>query len=109
MGRRLASCGITAVDILEDPRLRKRSAQAKPPCSLADGVKPTSAGSSDRRWRGLACEIGATGIEYALIACLIAIAITIGTTMAGNGLNKMFYVIGNKMMTASNAAGQSSN
>jgi Flp pilus assembly pilin Flp len=97
------------VDILEDPRLRERSAQAMPPCSSSDGAEPISTNPSGRRWRRLACEIGATGIEYALIACLIAIAITIGTTMAGNGLNKMFYVIGNKLMTASNVAGQNSN
>lgn len=53
-------------------------------------------------------EAGATGIEYAFIACFIAIAISIGVGLAGNGLNKMFYIIGDKMMNASNTA-QSSN
>lgn len=51
-------------------------------------------------------ESGATAIEYGLIAAFIALAIFVGAQLAGNGLNKMFMVIGTKM---SNAAEQASN
>lgn len=48
---------------------------------------------------------GATGIEYALIAFSIALAIVIGASWAGNGLNRMFIVIGTQLEVASNPTG----
>jgi Flp pilus assembly pilin Flp len=49
---------------------------------------------------------GVTGLEYALIACFVALGVLIGTTMAGNGLNQIFFVIGTKIMDASDIAAQ---
>jgi Flp pilus assembly pilin Flp len=90
--------------MLRLPRLRLRPAPAE---SLVSSTHPAD---KDGRRRGLvASDTGATGIEYALIACFVALAITFGASIAGNGLNKMFYVIGDKMLTATNAAAQSSN
>ncbi len=45
----------------------------------------------------LKSESGATAIEYGLIAAFVALAIFVGAQMAGNGLNKMFQVIGTEM------------
>lgn len=104
MGWWLASCGITAVDMFRVPRLRLRPARARSSFS-----PPNQATCERRRRRLVSDQVGATGIEYALLACFIAIAITVGTSLAGNGLNKMFYIIGNKMMTAADATSQSSN
>jgi len=50
-------------------------------------------------------ESGATAIEYGLIAAFVALAIFIGAQLAGNGLNKMFMVIGTKMSNAASVAG----
>lgn len=52
----------------------------------------------------LKSESGATAIEYGLIAAFVALAIFVGAQMAGNGLNKMFQVIGTQMETAANKA-----
>jgi pilus assembly protein Flp/PilA len=49
-------------------------------------------------------ESGATAIEYGLIAAFVALAIFIGAQLAGNGLNKMFMVIGTKMSNAASTA-----
>lgn len=52
----------------------------------------------------LTSESGATAIEYGLIAAFVALAIFIGAQMAGNGLNRMFQVIGTQMENAANKA-----
>ena len=52
----------------------------------------------------LKSESGATAIEYGLIAAFVALAIFVGAQMAGNGLNKMFQVIGTEMEKAANKA-----
>lgn len=52
----------------------------------------------------LSSESGATAIEYGLIAAFVALAIFVGAQLAGNGLNRMFMVIGTKMSTAANQA-----
>ncbi|WP_374307959.1 Flp family type IVb pilin [Dongia sp.] len=52
----------------------------------------------------LKSESGATAIEYGLIAAFVALAIFVGAQMAGNGLNKMFTVIGTKMSSAASTA-----
>jgi pilus assembly protein Flp/PilA len=52
----------------------------------------------------LTSESGATAIEYGLIAAFVALAIFVGAQMAGNGLNAMFTVIGNKMTEAASTA-----
>ena len=49
-------------------------------------------------------ESGATAIEYGLIAAFVALAIFVGARMAGNGLNRMFTVIGNTMQNAASTA-----
>ena len=49
-------------------------------------------------------ESGATAIEYGLIAAFVALAIFVGAQLAGNGLNKMFMVIGTKMSNAASTA-----
>lgn len=79
--------------------LRLRQTQSQRPSSIAEQLKRYI-----RQRYVIANERGATGIEYALIACFIAIAITVGTSIAGNGLNQIFYVIGNKMMISANTA-----
>lgn len=40
-------------------------------------------------------EVGATAIEYGLLAALIALAIVVGAGVLGTGLNNMFTDIGN--------------
>ena len=57
----------------------------------------------------LSSESGATAIEYGLIAAFVALAIFVGAQMAGNGLNRMFMVIGTQMSTAANTANTTSN
>jgi pilus assembly protein Flp/PilA len=57
----------------------------------------------------LKSESGATAIEYGLIAAFVALAIFVGAQMAGNGLNNMFMVIGNKMSSAASTAQSSGN
>ena len=57
----------------------------------------------------LKSESGATAIEYGLIAAFVALAIFVGAQLAGNGLNKMFMVIGGKMSEAAEKAGNTSN
>lgn len=52
----------------------------------------------------LTSESGATAIEYGLIAAFVALAIFVGAQMAGNGLNRMFQVIGTQMENAANKA-----
>jgi Flp pilus assembly pilin Flp len=104
MGRQFASYGTSAVHSFRLLRLRLRPAREITPASSTP-----SAVRDDHRRRGPGSDSGATGIEYALIACFVALAITFGASVAGNGLNKMFYVIGDKMLTATNAAAQSSN
>jgi pilus assembly protein Flp/PilA len=52
-------------------------------------------------------ESGATAIEYGLIAAFVALAIFVGARMAGNGLNRMFQVIGTTMENAADEAEQS--
>lgn len=52
----------------------------------------------------LKSQSGATAIEYGLIAAFVALAIFIGAQLAGNGLNKMFMVIGTKMSNAASVA-----
>jgi pilus assembly protein Flp/PilA len=52
----------------------------------------------------LKSESGATAIEYGLIAAFVALAIFVGAQMAGNGLNRMFTVIGSKMENAASTA-----
>ncbi len=52
----------------------------------------------------LKSESGATAIEYGLIAAFVALAIFVGAQLAGNGLNKMFMVIGTKMNEAATQA-----
>ena len=42
-------------------------------------------------------ESGATAIEYALIACLIALAIVVGASALGNALNALFSGVANKL------------
>ena len=49
-------------------------------------------------------ESGATAIEYGLIAAFVALAIFVGAQMAGNGLNRMFQVIGTQMENAADKA-----
>ena len=53
-------------------------------------------------------ESGATAIEYGLIAAFVALAIFVGAQLAGNGLNRMFQVIGSTMSNAANTAEGSS-
>lgn len=53
-------------------------------------------------------ESGATGIEYGLIAGLVALAIIVGAQVTGNGLNQMFTVIGVSTNDAAAAAASSS-
>jgi pilus assembly protein Flp/PilA len=57
----------------------------------------------------LKSESGATAIEYGLIAAFVALAIFAGAQLAGNGLNKMFMVIGTKMSNAAEKAGTTGN
>nr|WP_298683445.1 Flp family type IVb pilin [uncultured Dongia sp.] len=52
----------------------------------------------------LSSESGATAIEYGLIAAFVALAIFVGAQMAGNGLNRMFQVIGTQMNEAATEA-----
>jgi pilus assembly protein Flp/PilA len=52
-------------------------------------------------------ESGATAIEYGLIAAFVALAIFVGARLAGNGLNRMFQVIGTTMENAADTAEQS--
>ncbi|WP_374655068.1 Flp family type IVb pilin [Dongia sp.] len=52
----------------------------------------------------LKSESGATAIEYGLIAAFVALAIFVGAQMAGNGLNRMFQVIGTQMENAADKA-----
>ncbi len=47
---------------------------------------------------------GATAIEYALIACFVALAVFVGATTTGVGLNSIFAVVGSKTQSASEAA-----
>lgn len=54
----------------------------------------------------LKSESGATAIEYGLIAAFIALAIYVGAQIAGNGLNRMFMVVGNNMEDAADLAEQ---
>jgi len=56
----------------------------------------------------LKSESGATAIEYGLIAAFVALAIFVGAQLAGNGLNRMFMVIGSKMSNAADTAEQQS-
>jgi pilus assembly protein Flp/PilA len=49
-------------------------------------------------------ESGATAIEYGLIAAFVALAIFVGARLAGNGLNRMFQVIGTTMENAADTA-----
>lgn len=79
---------------------------------MADNQRPcTPEGGRPKRHRRfrirhfLDLQDGATGIEYALIAFSIALAIVIGASWAGNGLNRMFIVIGTQLEVASNSTG----
>jgi len=92
------------VDIRRDPRLRPCAAQAPLSSPTAGRTAPQKL-----RRRTLWCEAGATGIEYALIASFIAIAITMGATMAGNGLNAVLFAIGNKVNDAADISMQTAN
>ena len=47
--------------------------------------------------RFLKSEEGVTAIEYGLIAALIAVAIIVGATATGGGLNTLFTNVGNKV------------
>lgn len=76
----------------------------------------THAGPSDaakpdlipaRRRVGL-LELGATSIEYGIIAGLLSLALFVGAQVAGNGLNTVFAVIGVAIQNATNTAEQNS-
>lgn len=81
------------------------------PPAQADALSPPGRQTRQHGWRQRLTgrDAGATGVEYALLACFVALAILIGTGLAGNSLNGMFYVVGNKVGTAADAAKQNSN
>lgn len=54
--------------------------------------------------RAARSEAAATGIEYSIIAGLLALTIVVGAMIAGNGMNHMFQIIGSAMEGATNAA-----
>lgn len=50
------------------------------------------------QWRTLSQdESGATAIEYGLLASLIALAIVVGATALGSGLNSLFTTVAGKL------------
>jgi pilus assembly protein Flp/PilA len=55
-------------------------------------------------WRA---DSGATAVEYGIIAGLLAVTIVVGVQISGNGLNRMFHVIGTTMSNATNSADSS--
>lgn len=75
---------------------------------MAEDLRPVPVARQRSKWSHLkdniGSELGATGIEYALIAFSVALAIAIGASMAGNGLNRMFSIVGVKLMSAGNTA-----
>jgi pilus assembly protein Flp/PilA len=57
------------------------------------------------RYHGLArSESGATGVEYGIIAGLVALLIVGGAQLSGFGLDRMFQVVGFAMEDAANTA-----
>ena len=52
-------------------------------------------------WRS---DSGATAMEYGIIAGLLAITIVVGAQISGNGLNRMFQVIGTTRSNATDSA-----
>ncbi|WP_374384086.1 Flp family type IVb pilin [Dongia sp.] len=75
---------------------------------MAEDLRPLSIArqrsSRSLLFNNIGNELGATGIEYAMIAFSIALAIVIGASMAGNGLNRMFSIVGVQLVSASNSA-----
>lgn len=53
--------------------------------------------------RFLRDEEGVTAIEYGLIAALVAIALVVGATALGNGLNTLFQKIANCLAAPSSS------
>lgn len=49
-------------------------------------------------------EEGAVSIEYALLAALIALGITVGATALGDGLSAFFSAVADKLKTYAPAA-----
>jgi pilus assembly protein Flp/PilA len=59
------------------------------------------------RYHGLVrSESGATGVEYGIIAGLVALLIVGGTQLSGFGLDRMFQVVGFAMEDAADTAQQ---
>ena len=52
-------------------------------------------------------DAGATGVEYGIIAGLVALLIVGGAQLSGFGLDRMFQVVGFAMEDAANTAQQS--
>ena len=69
----------------------------------ADASKLATSGT---RRRLCLSELGATSIEYGVIAGLLALALYVGTQVAGNGLDKVFALIGVTVQNATNQAEQ---
>ena len=79
--------------------------------SMRPSRRPASPRLSDRggnksalSWRA---DSGATAVEYGIIAGLLAVTIVVGVQISGNGLNRMFQVIGTTMSNATNSADSS--
>jgi Flp pilus assembly pilin Flp len=51
-------------------------------------------------------QAGATSVEYGLIGGLLALALFVGTQIAGNGINQVFALIGLTVQNATNTAEQ---
>lgn len=80
---------------------KNESDHADPTNAAKLGLIPT------RRGPGMS-ELGATSIEYGIIAGLLAVALYVGTQVTGNGLNQVFAVIGVAVQNASSTAEQNS-
>lgn len=74
----------------------------------ADPSVAAKQGQSPGRRRAGLFELGATSIEYGIIAGLLSLALYVGSQVAGNGLNKVFAVIGVAVQNATNTAEQNS-
>ena len=56
--------------------------------------------------RAVICESGATGMEYALIAAVISVALLTGADTIGDALNDKFMSLSKKLDVASRERGQ---
>jgi pilus assembly protein Flp/PilA len=57
--------------------------------------------------RAACCESGATGMEYALTAAIISVALLTGAETLGNAINDKFSFLSKKVAIASEEMGQS--